>query len=260
MVLEGAARRGVDSGTTDGVTVVHAAGSGDDALLDVAARHRRAGDTGVGGPRPVPTGGGPGGIRGAARLAAGPAGPVRPASGPITPAGVTGTRASASRSRICSDRAVVERRSSRRNRSSRRGAGRLLDAGRHKTIATAACRRVPADLRDRVRVRRRRPPVRVDDRGPQRGGPRTRSSLRPPRSRPSTRRRARRATGRARRRSPDVPSVSARSRRPGTTDPTATCSRPTSPRSSSPHWTPRPPGSSSSRGRPTRGLRRVERD
>ena len=37
VVLEGAARRGVDSGTADGVTVVHAAGSGDDALLDVAA-------------------------------------------------------------------------------------------------------------------------------------------------------------------------------------------------------------------------------
>ena len=35
VVLEGAARRGVNSGTTDGVTVVHAAGSGDDALLDI---------------------------------------------------------------------------------------------------------------------------------------------------------------------------------------------------------------------------------
>jgi len=41
VVLEGAARRGVDPGTADGVTVVHAAGSGDDALLDVAANTSR---------------------------------------------------------------------------------------------------------------------------------------------------------------------------------------------------------------------------
>ena len=35
MVLEGAARGGVAAGTCDGVTVVHAPGSGDDTLLDV---------------------------------------------------------------------------------------------------------------------------------------------------------------------------------------------------------------------------------
>jgi hypothetical protein len=37
VVLEGAARGGVGAGTTDGVTVVHAGGSGDDALVAVAA-------------------------------------------------------------------------------------------------------------------------------------------------------------------------------------------------------------------------------
>ena len=37
VVLEGAARRGVDAGTASGVSVMHAAGSGDDTLLDVAA-------------------------------------------------------------------------------------------------------------------------------------------------------------------------------------------------------------------------------
>ena len=37
VVLEGAARRGVDSGTAGGVRVVHAAASGDAALLDIAA-------------------------------------------------------------------------------------------------------------------------------------------------------------------------------------------------------------------------------
>jgi rRNA-processing protein FCF1 len=35
VVLEGAARRGVEAGTADGVAVVHAPGSGDDALLAV---------------------------------------------------------------------------------------------------------------------------------------------------------------------------------------------------------------------------------
>lgn len=35
VVLEGAARRGVEVGTSDGVTVLHAAGSGNDALIDV---------------------------------------------------------------------------------------------------------------------------------------------------------------------------------------------------------------------------------
>jgi hypothetical protein len=34
-VLEGKARAGASSGAADGVTVVHAAGSGDDALVDV---------------------------------------------------------------------------------------------------------------------------------------------------------------------------------------------------------------------------------
>jgi predicted ribonuclease YlaK len=35
VVLEGKAREGVSSGTADGVTVVHAEASGDDALVDV---------------------------------------------------------------------------------------------------------------------------------------------------------------------------------------------------------------------------------
>ena len=38
MVLEGKARGGAESGTADGVTVVHADGGGDDALVDVVAR------------------------------------------------------------------------------------------------------------------------------------------------------------------------------------------------------------------------------
>lgn len=37
VVLEGAARRGVEAGVVDGVTVVHAPGSGDDTLLAVTA-------------------------------------------------------------------------------------------------------------------------------------------------------------------------------------------------------------------------------
>jgi hypothetical protein len=37
VVLEGAARGGVEEGTTEGVTVRHAAGSGDDTLVNVAA-------------------------------------------------------------------------------------------------------------------------------------------------------------------------------------------------------------------------------
>jgi hypothetical protein len=37
VVLEGRARQGVDEGTDDGVTVVHAPGHGDDAIVDVAA-------------------------------------------------------------------------------------------------------------------------------------------------------------------------------------------------------------------------------
>ena len=37
VVLEGAGRQGMATGTTDGVTVVHAAGSGDDALVRVVA-------------------------------------------------------------------------------------------------------------------------------------------------------------------------------------------------------------------------------
>ena len=35
VVLEGKARQGVPSGVADGVTIVHADGSGDDALVDV---------------------------------------------------------------------------------------------------------------------------------------------------------------------------------------------------------------------------------
>jgi rRNA-processing protein FCF1 len=35
VVLEGKARDGVQAGIADGVTVLHAAGSGDDALIDV---------------------------------------------------------------------------------------------------------------------------------------------------------------------------------------------------------------------------------
>jgi rRNA-processing protein FCF1 len=37
VVLEGEAREGVHAGVADGVTVIHAAGSGDDALIDVTA-------------------------------------------------------------------------------------------------------------------------------------------------------------------------------------------------------------------------------
>jgi 8-oxo-dGTP diphosphatase len=36
VVLEGKAREGVETGVADGVTVLHAAGSGDDMLVDVA--------------------------------------------------------------------------------------------------------------------------------------------------------------------------------------------------------------------------------
>jgi hypothetical protein len=37
VVLEGKSRQGVPSGLVDGVTVIHAEGSGDDALVEVAA-------------------------------------------------------------------------------------------------------------------------------------------------------------------------------------------------------------------------------
>ena len=37
MVIEGAARRGVEEGVADGVTVVHAPGHGDDTLASLAA-------------------------------------------------------------------------------------------------------------------------------------------------------------------------------------------------------------------------------
>ena len=37
VVLEGKSRQGVPSGLADGVTVIHAAGSGDDALVEVVA-------------------------------------------------------------------------------------------------------------------------------------------------------------------------------------------------------------------------------
>ena len=36
VVLEGKAREGVETGVADGVTVLHAGGSGDDMLIDVA--------------------------------------------------------------------------------------------------------------------------------------------------------------------------------------------------------------------------------
>jgi hypothetical protein len=38
VVLEGQARGGVPDGTADGVTVLHATGSGDDMLIDVASK------------------------------------------------------------------------------------------------------------------------------------------------------------------------------------------------------------------------------
>jgi rRNA-processing protein FCF1 len=38
VVLEGQAHQGVPSGSADGVTVLHAEGSGDDALVDVVAK------------------------------------------------------------------------------------------------------------------------------------------------------------------------------------------------------------------------------
>jgi hypothetical protein len=38
VVLEGRARDGVEAGVADGVTVLHAPGSGDDALIDVVER------------------------------------------------------------------------------------------------------------------------------------------------------------------------------------------------------------------------------
>ena len=38
VVLEGKARQGAPTGLADGVTVVHASGSGDDALVDVAGQ------------------------------------------------------------------------------------------------------------------------------------------------------------------------------------------------------------------------------
>ena len=37
MVLEGQARRGVPDGDANGVTVLHAAGSGDDTIINVAS-------------------------------------------------------------------------------------------------------------------------------------------------------------------------------------------------------------------------------
>lgn len=37
VVLEGEARRGVEAGQADGVTVIHASGSGDDTLIQVAS-------------------------------------------------------------------------------------------------------------------------------------------------------------------------------------------------------------------------------
>ena len=48
VVLEGRARGGVAGGEADGVTVVHAPGSGDDALVDVIRDARSPGPGGVG--------------------------------------------------------------------------------------------------------------------------------------------------------------------------------------------------------------------
>lgn len=38
VVLEGKAREGVKGGTADGITILHAAGSGDETMIDVAAK------------------------------------------------------------------------------------------------------------------------------------------------------------------------------------------------------------------------------
>ena len=48
VVLEGAARKGADEGAFDGLQVVHASGSGDDAIVDIVADATATGD-----PRPV---------------------------------------------------------------------------------------------------------------------------------------------------------------------------------------------------------------
>jgi hypothetical protein len=48
LVLEGAARKGAEAGTVDGVQVVHAPQSGDDAIVDIVADA-----TGPGSARPV---------------------------------------------------------------------------------------------------------------------------------------------------------------------------------------------------------------
>jgi hypothetical protein len=45
VVLEGQARRGVSEGDDNGVRVVHATGSGDDAIVDLAAEAAATGDT-----------------------------------------------------------------------------------------------------------------------------------------------------------------------------------------------------------------------
>ncbi len=45
LVVEGAARPGVDEGESEGLRVVHAAGSGDDAIVDVVADVVAADDT-----------------------------------------------------------------------------------------------------------------------------------------------------------------------------------------------------------------------
>lgn len=45
LVLEGAARRGVPAGDAGAVRTVHAAGSGDDAMVDLVGAHSGQGDT-----------------------------------------------------------------------------------------------------------------------------------------------------------------------------------------------------------------------
>ena len=123
----------------------------------------------------------------------------------------------------------------------------------------AAGRRLAADLGDRVRVRRRRAPVRVDDRCPQGGGPASRPPVRPPwADLPPGGGQGGGVAGRGEDRGTGGPRRTVSPRR-GARGRTASRSSPTSARSSSPasndaatmlvveSWT------------PERGLRRVER-
>jgi rRNA-processing protein FCF1 len=53
MVLEGMGRRAAPEGVRDGVELVHAAGEGDDTLVEVAAAAATAAASGAGGGGPV---------------------------------------------------------------------------------------------------------------------------------------------------------------------------------------------------------------